>query len=138
MFANCLQAPAGPIKIVYFPVRAKTETLKLILSAGKIAFEETSLQDYYQVQSWPEAKVKTPFGQLPIMTVGDTSIAQTGAQNRYAAKLAGLIPADALDAAYCDSIYEAAMEMSNNPSNINPIVNVFTGACIILEQKLAL
>ena len=61
------------------------------------------------------------------MDVNGTVIAQTGAQNRYAAKLAGLYPEDPLEAAYCDSIYEAAMEMSVAPTNVNPIVNVYTG-----------
>jgi hypothetical protein len=67
---------------------------------------------------------------LPLLVIGDKVLAQTGAQNRYAAKLAGLVPDDQFAAAYCDSIYEAAMEMSNDPTNVNPIVNVFTGALL--------
>ena len=112
---------------MYFPVRAKTETLKMILSAARIPFEEVSAADYFGV-GWPEAKAQTAFGQLPLMDVDGKQIFQTGAQCRYAARLAGLVPGEGfLDAAYADSIYETAVEMSNSPTNVNPIVNIYKG-----------
>jgi len=115
------------IKIVYFKVRAKTEALKMILSASRIPYEEVSVEDYFGV-GWPEAKALCAFGQLPVMEVDGKPIYQTGAQCRYAAKLAGLVPGEGfLDAAYADSVYEAAVEMSNSPTNINPIVNIYSG-----------
>ena len=112
------------IKIVYFNVRARAETARMILEYGKIPYVDENTATYFGC-GWREAKSQTPFGQLPLIDVGDGVVfAQEAAINRYCASLVPeLVPADPRQAAVCDSIYFAAEELSA----VNPIVNVKSG-----------
>jgi glutathione S-transferase len=93
----------------------------MILAYGNIPYE----YNVVSFEQWPALKAdksKCPFGQVPAMTLpSGVTIAQSGAIARYAAKLAGLYPADPEVAAKADMIQELTMEM--NP--INPILNWF-------------
>lgn len=111
------------LKLVYFPVRAKAEMIRMALAYGNIAYEEVSPATFYG-KSWGEgAKAEAPFGQLPVLVVDGFQLAQSGAIMRYVAGLAGLVPADPLAAAKCDAVFEASQDMAGS----NPIVNVFKG-----------
>eukprot|EP01052_Picozoa_sp_SAG31_P001612 SAG31_NODE_55_length_29938_cov_9.154027_2_plen_95_part_00 len=55
-------------------------------------------------------------GRLPLAD-GEPPIAQSGAIMRYVSKLAGLAPANDLDAAKCDMIFEASQEVSTSHPN---------------------
>ncbi|KAL2917217.1 hypothetical protein HK105_203282 [Polyrhizophydium stewartii] len=90
------------LKLTYFDLRARAEATRLALTIGGIPFEDHRVAR----SEWPELKKKTPFGQLPVLTVdGKTQIAQSHGVLRYAGALAGLYPtADALKAALVDQI----------------------------------
>lgn len=97
----------------------------MILEYGKIPYQDKSVQQYFG-KSWPEAKgeLLPPFGQLPLLDVDGTVIAQEAAISRYCASLVpGLLPEDPLLLATCDAIFHAAEELASS----NPIVNVFRG-----------
>lgn len=112
---------ARRLRIVYFEVRAKAEPIRLCLRYGGIPYEDVSVSDYFGC-GWRDAKAKAPFGQLPLLVVDDEApLAQSGSITRYVAGLAGLAPTDALEAARCDAVYEAAQELMG----VNPVVNVF-------------
>lgn len=50
--------------------------------------------------------------QLPLLIIDDKPpLAQSGSIMRYVAGLAGLVPKDPLEAAACDSYFEAAQEL---------------------------
>ncbi|GIL89834.1 hypothetical protein Vretifemale_17538 [Volvox reticuliferus] len=86
-------------KIHYFGVPGRAEVARLILSIGGISYEDLN---YTQV-TFPEAKLKMPFGQVPVLELPDGKmLAQSGAIDRYTAKLAGLYPEDPLKAARAD------------------------------------
>ncbi|GIL57255.1 hypothetical protein Vafri_12500 [Volvox africanus] len=86
-------------KIHYFPVPGRAEVARLILSIGGIPYEDV----HYTHATFPEAKPKMPFGQVPVLEFPDGKLlAQSGAINRYTAKLAGLYPEDPLKAARAD------------------------------------
>ena len=111
--------------------------VRMALAFGKIPYEDLTPTDYYG-KGWRDgAKEEAPYGGLPVLVVNDTVLAQSGSIMRYVAGLAKLVPDDPLEAARCDSVFEAAQELacSGHPVNVNPIVNVFRGEQF--EQKKA-
>jgi glutathione S-transferase len=52
-----------------------------------------------------ELKAQLPFGQLPVLQVEGKYLAQSAAIDHYAAKLGGLLPEDAWQAALADQAY---------------------------------
>lgn len=86
-------------KIHYFPVPGRAEIARLCLSIGGKPYEDV----LYTQATFPEAKSKMPFGQMPVLEFPDgTMLAQSGAIDRYCAKIGGLYPGDPLDAAHAD------------------------------------
>lgn len=86
------------IKLYYFDFTGRAEAIRLVLTAGKVEFEDVRVPR----PEWPELKKKMPFGQLPAIEVDGTVIAQTGALLTYAGRIAGLCPEDPLEAALAD------------------------------------
>jgi len=119
------------MKLIYFPVRAKAEPIRMCMAYAGLKWDEVSYKEYYGVESWPEAKPKAPFAQLPLMEVEGVLLAQTGAIIRYVAKKCELMPNDMLAAAKVDMIYEASEELNA----INPIVNVFKAETFAEKKK---
>ncbi|KAF5826946.1 hypothetical protein DUNSADRAFT_1705 [Dunaliella salina] len=87
------------LRLLYFPHAARGEPTRLMFAIGKIPFEDNRV-----TSQWQELKPSTPFGQLPVLEVDGTAIAQAGAIERYAAKLAHLYPLDPLEAAQVDQV----------------------------------
>eukprot|EP00471_Norrisiella_sphaerica_P001886 CAMPEP_0184479744 /NCGR_PEP_ID=MMETSP0113_2-20130426/1347_1 /TAXON_ID=91329 /ORGANISM="Norrisiella sphaerica, Strain BC52" /LENGTH=244 /DNA_ID=CAMNT_0026857885 /DNA_START=49 /DNA_END=783 /DNA_ORIENTATION=+ len=124
-----IEAPdKGPktIELIYFPVQARAENLKMMLAYGKMNYIDTFIYG----QNWRDDKKagKFPFGSLPVVVVtkqdgSKITLAQSGSITRYLAKYCGAYPADPLEAAMCDSVFEHGQDMSR----INPIVNIFSG-----------
>lgn len=100
---------APQIKVTYFGIPGRAELTRLLLSFGGIAFEDARV-------SGPEfgaMKATLPLGQLPVIEVNGTTYAQSMAMARYAAKLAGLYPQDAVAALRVDMISETLMDLVN-------------------------
>lgn len=90
------------MKITYFPFRARGETARLTLFVASIPFEDERVE----FSQWPSLKSKTPLGQIPVLTIDDTTkIGQSSAIVRYAGRLSGLYPVDPLEAALVDQAY---------------------------------
>ena len=99
----------------------------MALSYGNIPYTVKGTQEFLGM-GFGEAKQggHLPFGQLPLLEVGGKGgriIAQSGAINRYVAGLSGLVPADPVDAAFCDMVYETSQELFK----IQPICNLWAG-----------
>ncbi|KAG2488853.1 hypothetical protein HYH03_012649 [Edaphochlamys debaryana] len=87
------------LKLHYFALPGRAEVTRLCLTIGGIPFEDV----HYTQETYPAFKAKTPFGQVPVLELEDGKmLAQSGAIDRYVAKLAGLYPEDPLDAAHAD------------------------------------
>lgn len=95
-----MAAAAKPV-LIYFPIPARGEIARLAFTLGKVDFEDKRIPP----QEWAELKATTPFGQVPLLQVGDTVVAQSGAIDHYAAKVAGLAPEDPLLEAVSDETY---------------------------------
>ena len=118
------------LRLIYFPVRAKAECLRMAMLFAGVQFEDNSPMDFFG-KGWKDgAKAETPFGQLPLLAVDDAPpLAQSGAIMRYISRVLApdLTPKDPMLAAQCDALYEASQELATAPTNVNPIVNVFRG-----------
>jgi glutathione S-transferase len=108
------------ITLHYFPVRARTEAIHLILAYGGVQFDNVTVT----FAEWAELKLKCPFSQLPILDLPAGSpaprIAESGAIVRYVAKLAKVFPEDAASCAQADMVFELAQALAP----INPIFNM--------------
>ncbi|OQR83114.1 glutathione S-transferase [Achlya hypogyna] len=92
------------LKITYFDLVGRAELTRLALCVAGIPFEDERLtRDQFAI-----IKPSLPFKQLPALTVGNEVFAQSLAMSRYAGRLAGLYPADALDAFRVDEILGAS------------------------------
>ena len=85
LFMSIVSIPKS-IQIVYFPVRARAETARMILEYGNIKYVDKSVAQYFGA-GWKDAKPKAPFGQLPLLDVDGEAIAQSGAIVRYSSLL---------------------------------------------------
>ena len=103
----------------------------MILHFGNIQYNDVTVS----FAKWPEHKAKLdicPFGQLPsIQLASGEIIAQSGTITRFVAKLAGLYPADAVEAARADMIHEMAQDMNA----INAILNFWPRLGDAFEQN---
>jgi len=88
-----------PIKLIYFPIPGRAEVSRLLLTIGKVDFEDVRVTD------WPALKPKTPFGQIPVLEVDGKQLAQMSAIDMYVSKLSGLMPKDPWEAALADQAY---------------------------------
>jgi glutathione S-transferase len=91
------------------PVYCRAEIIRIILNYGGIPFEDFT----FKFEAWPEYKPKMPFGQVPVLEVDGEPLAQSTAIQRYAAKLAGLIPEDLFAAAKVDEAHALIAEMQD-------------------------
>ena len=107
---------APKLTLVYFPVRARGETPRMIMAYGDIHFTDTNCRQFFGC-SFLTAKIsgKLPFGQLPFLAVDDTLISQSGAIIRYLASLVSkpdFIPKDPVKAALADSLNDTAADLA--------------------------
>jgi glutathione S-transferase len=93
----------GDVTLHYFNARGRGESARLILAEAGIKYTDNRLEfkDFAAT-----LKSKLPFGQMPALTVGKATIAQSQAINRYLAKVGGLYGKSAEDQARIDMITE--------------------------------
>eukprot|EP00938_MAST-03A_sp_MAST-3A-sp1_P001569 g1569.t1 len=118
------------LRLVYFPVRAKAEAIRMAFAFGNVTYENVSPQSYFGMKWMEGAKEQTPFRQLPLLVIDDEKpIAQSGTIMRFVCSelVPELTPKESVQAARCDSLWEASQELATMPTNVNPIVNVFRG-----------
>ncbi|KAF1324525.1 Glutathione s-transferase, partial [Globisporangium splendens] len=95
------------LKLTYFGIPGRAELARLLFTFGGVAFEDARV-------SGPEfgaMKTSLPLGQLPILEVDGVVFSQSMAISRYAAKVVGLYPADAVQALRVEMISETIVDM---------------------------
>lgn len=94
---------ASDITFHYFHGRGIGEPIRLLLTVGEVAFTDRR----YRVDEFAEMaafKAQLPFGQMPALEVDGVFLGQTNSIARLAARLAGVYPADPIEAARSDMI----------------------------------
>eukprot|EP00608_Synchroma_pusillum_P005881 CAMPEP_0198419514 /NCGR_PEP_ID=MMETSP1452-20131203/263_1 /TAXON_ID=1181717 /ORGANISM="Synchroma pusillum, Strain CCMP3072" /LENGTH=207 /DNA_ID=CAMNT_0044139645 /DNA_START=96 /DNA_END=719 /DNA_ORIENTATION=- len=91
-----------PLRLTYFNIEARAEPVRLALKIGGVPFEDVRLTREAFMKR--KAEGGFPTGQLPILEVGSVMLSQSHGLARYAARLAGIEPADPLDAAKVDMV----------------------------------
>jgi len=109
MIARRKKIKLPPLKLQYFKGRGRAEVSRLLLADKQVAFEDVR---YDFAADWPAVKPSTPYGQLPVLTVGSDVIPQSSAIERYLATACGMYTEDALENAKIDSIVEAMKDLS--------------------------
>lgn len=109
-----MAALPGTLKISYFSLAGKAEATRLMLNIGEIEHED----ERFGFQDWKDGvKATAKWGTAPFLTLADgKQIGQSKAMGRYVAKMTGLYPEDALQAAFVDDIVDGIDE-------IGPMVN---------------
>jgi glutathione S-transferase len=102
MLENLRTTMALKLKITYFDISGRAEPVRWALHIGGIEFEDHRVS----FPQWAEIKSSTPFGACPVLEVDGVVFSQSGAQLRYAGKLAGLYPACNLAALKVDEIVD--------------------------------
>ena len=92
--------------LTYFDIKGKAESSRIAFHAGGIQFTDLRLTREQFFEQYKNDIEKCPTGQLPTLTVGGKVISQSASILRYAGKLSGLYPADALEALYVDEIID--------------------------------
>lgn len=96
-------------KLTYFDFDGgRGEPIRIALHAAGIAFEDNRLS-YAQ---FSEMRKGTRFNSLPVFEIDGAAVTQSNAICRYVGKLAGLYPADDLQALYCDEVLDAQEDLS--------------------------
>lgn len=100
------------IKLVYFDFPFwRVDICKLALSIGKIDYIDEVITKKYFIKN--KDKGFFPFGQVPILVINKTTIAQTSAMIRYCGKLSNLYSLNNMDCALIDQTIDYANDLTN-------------------------
>lgn len=89
-------------KLSYFKGKGRGELARLMFAAAGKEYEDERLAG----ETWLAFKPKTPYGQIPVLTVDGTMINQSGAIHRYLARDLGLYGKNNMENTRCDIILE--------------------------------
>ncbi|GJQ12079.1 hypothetical protein GpartN1_g3870.t1 [Galdieria partita] len=99
--------------LVYFPVRARAEHIRLMLEDLMLPYK----MDIIPKENWRAYREATrgtaalPFGQLPILRYGEFTLAQSGAIARFLARKYDLYGSSEKEMAMCDMVYEEVRDI---------------------------
>ncbi|MCB1907523.1 MAG: glutathione S-transferase family protein [Rhodocyclaceae bacterium] len=97
------------LRLTYFDFAGgRAEPARLTLHIGGIPFEDHR----FAPADFAEVRKSTPLNQVPTLHVGGVQVTQSDAITRYAGKLAGLYPADPLQALLCDEVMGALEDVT--------------------------
>ncbi|DAZ93232.1 TPA: hypothetical protein N0F65_005086 [Lagenidium giganteum] len=97
------------IKLSYFGIPGRGELPRLAFSYGNVPFEDTRLTG----EQFGALKPSLPLGQMPVIDVDGKMYAQSLAIARYAAKLSGAYPSEAVKALKVDMVIETLVDVTN-------------------------
>jgi len=98
-------------KLTYFDFDGgRGEPIRIALHAAGIAFEDNRLS----FAAFSAIRNNMPFNALPVLEIDGVAVTQSSAICRYVGKLAGLYPADDLQALYCDEVMDAVEDTSHH------------------------
>lgn len=98
-------------KLTYFDIDGgRAEPIRIAFHSAGIAFEDNRIS----FTEFGEMRSTTPFNSVPVLEIDGAQVTQSNALSRYIGKMAGLYPADDLQALYCDEVLGALEDLSNH------------------------
>ena len=92
------------LELTYFDFDGgRGEPARLAFFIGDIPFTDNRIS----FAEFQEQRLSFPFARVPVLKVDDVTVTESSGIYRYAGKLAGLYPEDALQAARCDEVLGA-------------------------------
>lgn len=105
---------APQLKVTYFDVEGRAELTRLLFAFGNVEFVDERIDG----AAFAAMKPTLPLGQVPSLEVNGTVYSQSMAMARYAAKVSGLYPEDAVAALRVDMVSETLVDLMNVFVNI--------------------
>lgn len=99
--------------LVYFPVRARAEHIRLMLEDLKLPYKMEIIpkENWRTYREAAKGTAELPFGQLPVLRYGDLQLAQSGAIARYLARKYHLYGSNEKEKAMADMVYETVRDI---------------------------
>ena len=95
-------------KLTYFDFDGgRAEPIRIAFHTAGVEFEDNRLS----FQEFNEMRKDTRFNSLPVLEIDGDEVTQTNALCRYVGKMAGLYPADDVQALYCDEALDALEDL---------------------------
>ncbi len=97
-------------KLTYFDFDGgRAEPIRIAFHAAGSDFEDERLS----FPEFGEMRKGTRFNSVPVLEIDGAAVTQSNALSRYVGKMAGLYPADNLQALYCDEVLGALEDLSH-------------------------
>ncbi|MGW8194835.1 MAG: glutathione S-transferase family protein, partial [Desulforhopalus sp.] len=98
-------------KLTYFDIDGgRAEPIRIALHTAGIAFEDHRIS----FDEFSEIRANMRFTCVPVLEIDGDQITQSNALSRYVGKIAGLYPADDLQALYCDEVLGALEDLTHH------------------------
>ncbi len=95
-------------RLTYFDFDGgRAEPTRIAFHAAGIDFEDHRIS----FGEFAEMRGTTRFSCVPVLEIDGVAVTQSNAMNRYIGKMAGLYPADELQALYCDEAMDAVEDL---------------------------
>ena len=94
---------ANSYTLIYFNGRGRAEITRILFKEAGVNFVDKRVEG----KDWPAYKPQTPFGQMPVLEVNGKQIAESGAIERYVARVTNAYGASAWESAQVDQTCEA-------------------------------
>ena len=97
-------------KLIYFDFDGgRGEPVRIALHMAGIDFEDQRIS----FSEFGEMRKDWRFNAVPVLEIDGATVTQSNAMCRFVGKMAGLYPADNLQALYCDEVMGAIEDLSN-------------------------
>ena len=97
-------------KLTYFDIDGgRAEPIRIAFHTAGIDFEDNRIS----FAEFGKMRSGTRFNSVPVLEIDGTQITQSNALSRYVGKMAGLYPADDLQALYCDEVMGALEDVTH-------------------------
>ena len=97
-------------KLTYFDFDGgRGEPIRIAFHVAGIAFEDNRLN----FEQFNQMRQGTTFSSLPVLEIDGVPVTQSNAICRFVGNMAGLYPADAMQALYCDEVLEAQEDLAH-------------------------
>jgi len=97
-------------KLTYFDFDGgRAEPIRISFHTAGIDFEDNRIS----FVEFGEMRSGTRFNSVPVLEIDGAQITQSNALSRYVGRMAGLYPADDLQALYCDEVLGALEDLSH-------------------------